>query len=365
MATAAEIQSLTKEIQKLKDERKTETEELTRLREEFRELRTDPNRENTGQGGLGQAAGYRMKDLSAANFIKVWKGEPFGIPVGEFLSTFRDFAEAGSWSEDDKKRILRVKLEGSAKRFLNSRADLKFPETSFEEIANAIEDRFKNKQPDQYHYSMFQTAVQHKGEDPNDFLDRLRVLGEMTETKTDDPAKQEIIRSELQKRLLAVFTNGLLGIVGEQVRFRLPKTIDEALQIAVTVHTEEKKKYASSHEKRSVFATSSVCFNCNKPGHRAKECRFNRNFMGSQGRENYQNNGASNSSNGIGRGKLVPFDRFRASAGYPRNSTSGMRLGNIQCYRCRKMGHMANQCKEQGNPRGSTGNPQLSNQRGQ
>lgn len=68
-----------------------------------------------------------VNDLSAANFIKVWKGEPFGIPVGEFLSTFKDFAEAGSWSEDDKKLILRVNLEGSAKRYLNSRADLKLP----------------------------------------------------------------------------------------------------------------------------------------------------------------------------------------------------------------------------------------------
>lgn len=74
---------------------------------------------------------------------------------------------------------------------------MKLPETTFDEIANAIEDRFKDKQPDQYHYSMFQD-VQHKGEYPNDFLDRLRDQGEMFETKTDDPAKQEIIRSELQ-----------------------------------------------------------------------------------------------------------------------------------------------------------------------
>lgn len=59
MATAAEVQTLTKELQKLKDDRKAETDELVQLREEFR-------------------VGFRVKDLSAANFIKVWKGEPFG-----------------------------------------------------------------------------------------------------------------------------------------------------------------------------------------------------------------------------------------------------------------------------------------------
>lgn len=358
MATAAEVQTLKGEIQKLKEEKQAEAENFDLLREEIRKLKESQKGE-VGQEAL-RMAGLRVKDLNAANFIKVWKGEPHGIPVGEFLSTFRDFADAGLWSEDDKKRILRIKLEGPAKRFLNSRTEFKSPNITFDEIADAIRDRFKNKQPDQYHYSMFQTAVQNKGEDPNDFLDRLRVLGEMTETKSDDPVKQEIIRSELQKRLLAVFTNGLTGVVGEQVRFRLPTTIDEALQIAVTVHTEEKKKY-TTHEKRSVFVTSSVCFNCNKPGHRARECRFNQGNRGDFQRGNFRS--INSNSNGAGRGRPAPMNNFSGSAGSSRVNTNVSSLSNVQCYRCHKMGHLANRCREPVNPRGSTGIPQLPNQR--
>lgn len=257
MATEEDLQILRDEIDRLRAEREHDNRERERERAE---------REVERQRVLG----IRVKDFSAANFIKVWKGEPGGSPVGEFSSTFKDFAEAGSWTDEDRVRILRVKLEGN-KGFLNSRADLRASTATFQLIEEALIERFKDHQPDQHHYSVFQSAVQNRGEDPREFLDRLRALGDLTETKTDDPVKQEVIRSELQRRLLAVFTNGLLGVVGEQVRFRLPQTVEEALQIAVTVYTEEEKKQRAPN--RSVFTTLGTCFICKRPGHLARDCR--------------------------------------------------------------------------------------------
>lgn len=323
MAAAEEVEGLKAEIE--------------RLGREFERERAERESERQRLGGI------RVKDLSAANFIKVWRGDHSGPPIGEFLATFKDFAEAGLWTDEDKIRILRVKLEGAAKLFLNSRTDLRVPNVTFEVIERALEERFKDRQPDQHHYSMFQSAVQKRGEDPHDFLDRLRALGELTETKTNDPVKQEVIRSELQKRLLAVFTNGLYGIVGEQVRFRLPKTIEEALQIAVTVHTEEKKRHNySSQGKGTVFTTTVTCYTCNKAGHMSRDCRQ-----------------AKSNSKGPKKAFKNPNNR---GGGYDRRSQEGNQTRRVECYRCHKLGHYAKECNVQVNQRGSTVDTRLSNQ---
>jgi len=327
MATAQDVAALREEIETLRAEREADRQVFERQRAVV-------------------PVATRVKDLSTANFIKVWKGDVGGPPVEEFLATLNDFAEAGTWSEEDKVRILKVKLEGTAKRFLNSRADLR--SATFKGIGDALIERFKDRQPDQYHYSMFQSAVQGKGEDPRDFLDRLRALGDLTETKTDDPVKQEVIRSELQKRLLAIFTNGLLGVVGEQVRFRLPKTVDEALQIAITVYTEEKKKLNSQQEKRSVFTTSAVCYQCKKPGHIARNCRS-----------------GSNNDRAGPRFNVRPTEG-RGYSGGPHVSSNGNRSDSyqsrVECFKCHKIGHIAKNCRVQGNVSGSTVNAQQSSQ---
>lgn len=330
-------------------------EELERIKNELRERdRERGDREDRPVVGL------RTKDLSVANFIKTWRGDPTGPSVGEFLTTFKDFAEAGSWTNEDKIRILRVKLEGTAKRFLNSRTDLKAAGVTFESISDALEERFKDTLPDQHHYSMFQCAVQRKGEDPNEFLDRLRALGELTETKTDDPVKQEVIRSELKRRLLAVFTNGLHGVVGEQVRFRLPKTVEEALQIAVTVHTEERNKHASSQHKGGVFTTLITCYNCNKVGHKARDCRAIRGVGRGQRSLGVPNN-TSNRGRGMNFGRRT--DQGGASVGQQQSGPG--RNSGVECFKCHRMGHFARDCRMQGNQMGLRERAPPSNQRNQ
>jgi hypothetical protein len=54
--------------------------------------------------------------------------------------------------------------------------------------------------------------------------------------KVEDEQLQKFHDDEAQRTLLSVFTSGLAGNPGQQVIFRTPQTVDEALHIAITFH---------------------------------------------------------------------------------------------------------------------------------
>jgi hypothetical protein len=70
-----------------------------------------------------------------------------------------------------------------------------------------------------------QTARQNRFETPQEFADRCRALAQKTVTHADDPGLQKFQYDQAQRMLLAAFTSGLAGNPGQQVRFRLPKTM--------------------------------------------------------------------------------------------------------------------------------------------
>jgi hypothetical protein len=55
----------------------------------------------------------------------------------------------------------------------------------------------------------------------------------------EDEATQRII-NEAEKRLVAAYIYGLAGIIGQHVRFRMPHTVEVAVQVAVTVSNAER-----------------------------------------------------------------------------------------------------------------------------
>jgi hypothetical protein len=63
-----------------------------------------------------------------------------------------------------------------------------------------------------------------------------------TVPKVEDPLLQKFHYDQAQRMLLSSFTAGLGGNSGQQVRFKMPSTVDQALQIAITVFEVEKKK---------------------------------------------------------------------------------------------------------------------------
>ena len=64
----------------------------------------------------------------------------------------------------------------------------------------------------------------------------------MSETirTVDDEATQRIITEEAERRLVAAYINGLSGIIGQHIRYRMPHSLVEAVQIAVTVSNAER-----------------------------------------------------------------------------------------------------------------------------
>ena len=82
-------------------------------------------------------------------------------------------------------------------------------------------------------------ARQKQGESPQDFADRCRSLAQKTIPRVEDPVTQRINYEQAERMLVASFSSGLLNTVGRQVRYALPKTMDEALKIAITVNQAE------------------------------------------------------------------------------------------------------------------------------
>jgi hypothetical protein len=87
---------------------------------------------------------------------------------------------------------------------------------------------------------------------------------------------QRIIKKEAERRLVAAYFNVLAGIVGQQVRFKMPTTLEEAVEVAVTasntehMRTQDTKRVFST--KRDNSSQGIICYNCGEKGHYARDC---------------------------------------------------------------------------------------------
>jgi hypothetical protein len=91
--------------------------------------------------------------------------------------------------------------------------------------------------------------------------------------KVNDEQTQRIINEEAEGRLLAAYVHGLRGIVGQQVQFQMPSTMEQAVRLSVTVENVEKHKQLTEGNKKIFAARIDVkCFRCSKIGHYAGDC---------------------------------------------------------------------------------------------
>jgi hypothetical protein len=95
-----------------------------------------------------------------------------------------------------------------------------------------------------------------------------------TVRKVHNEGTQRIFNEEEERRLLAAYIHGLRGIVGQQVQFQMPSTMEQAVRLPVTVENTEKHRQPTGGA-RKAFATKreSECFRCAKKGHYARDCR--------------------------------------------------------------------------------------------
>jgi hypothetical protein len=292
------------------------------------------------------------KDDSLVAGLKEWTGDSKGKTVQEFFAQIETFAKVSHWTEQDMALIAKAKLQGLALQFLNGKEELQKDSCAYETIKRAFIERFTDKLPDQYHYTQLQDAVQGKTESAEVFGDRCRKLCQKTIRKVGDEATQSILNEEAERRLVAAYINGLRGIVGQQVKFRMPATMDEAVRLAVTIENPEQQKTPE----RRVFTTSQAditCYQCNQKGHMARQCRAR--FTPTQGRISVANRKTFNYNggmNGRGRGRYTAAPRqWQGSSAQP---------GDSRCSYCNSTWHYRNQCPKLAN--GNKSNFQKVNQ---
>lgn len=239
------------------------------------------------------SVGSIIRDLTVSNLIENWSGDG-PVTVTEFFNKIDRAAKSGHWTDTDKITVAVLKLTGPAALFLNSSEEATREDVTYQRFREIFIERFKIKHLDQFHYSALQNATQHRHETPVQFADRCRRLCSRTIRQVAEPTQQAIINEEAERRMLADYINGLQGTVGRQVRYRMPSTLTEAIQIATTVAEVEAVEARKSDRKEGNLFV--ICFNCKKPGHLSKNCRQQR-----QSENNYGKFKSNKSASGYGK----------------------------------------------------------------
>jgi hypothetical protein len=74
------------------------------------------------------------------------------------------------------------------------------------------------------------TARQGKNEDAQQFADQRRAFSQKLLRKTNDSVARQIHQESAERMLLASYVAGLVGVVGRQVRYLNPQSIQQAVQ---------------------------------------------------------------------------------------------------------------------------------------
>jgi hypothetical protein len=135
-----------------------------------------------------------------------------------------------------------LKLTDAAKAFYTATSELHSPSISWDSFKALFHRRFEDTRSDQFHFLQLQTAKQGRSESPKEFADRIRSLALLTIPHTDDPVTQRIYAEQAERMLLSSYIAGLSETPGLQVRYRMPTTLEEAVQIATSVGQAESQE---------------------------------------------------------------------------------------------------------------------------
>jgi hypothetical protein len=277
----------------------------------------------------------RPKDLSTVALIPKWSGTDSSVSLGEFFEKIESAGKLGNWSDTDKLQVATLKLTELAKIFYSSNVQLQNPEISWKDFKGCFQARFKEVHTDQYHFIRLQTARQGRDETPQAFADRCRSLANKTVPKVADPTVQKLHYDHADRMLLAAFISGLSGNPGQQVRFRMPRSLEEALQIAVTVHEAEAEEKRRETFYADVEPRERRVGRVGHPWHRKSQVQPPKAIAG---RSEWK----------------TRTKHFNAACSRPEKpcceareiseATNTRTASNVRCWACSKLGHYARDC---------------------
>jgi hypothetical protein len=268
------------------------------------------------------------KDLYLVSLIPKWAGNEKAVPLQEFFNAVEGSARVGNWSDADKIQVAVLKLTESARAFYNASSELHATNVTWESFKKAFQTRFRYVRTDQFHFNHLQMARQKKGETPQEFADRLRNLARRTVPQVENPDVQKLYYEQAEGMLLACFTSGLAGTPGRQTRYAMPKNLEEALKIAITVEEaelQERREQAfyvktERFERRNVDRRNGSEVRGDRKGTRPKRAASSRPWRGSS----------------------------ESTEGKSQNSETR------KCYVCGGIGHLARACPSRQGQKNST-----------
>lgn len=289
--------------------------------------------------------------------------------IDNFFCSIEEASLLAGWTDVQKPGIVRLKLEGEAREYLNVEPGLR--DASYQTLKNKLTERFKNREHNSAAVQRFINCVQKPGETVVQYATKLRKEGLKTKKQTDNEAENKIRQVLLEEQLLAQFLRGLR----ETKRFvllRSPETFEEAIKFATEeemndILTNGRKscvnlvnegnddynintprsgltnsKFSKPINQINFSHVSQQCFKCGKVGHLARECR-QRAYTQCHN-HNYTHRRAANG--GRFSNQFEPANNTM-TIGQPRNNQMHTRPQNqVECFYCHKVGHLKRDCRQ-------------------
>jgi len=185
---------------------------------------------------------HTTKDLSLVTLIPTWSGTSKSTSLSDFLKSVERSAEAGNWSDQNRVSLAILKLEDTARVFVETDPELQKKDLKWSELKAALQRRFKDPKTEQYHYVALHSAKQKPNEAVLAFADRCRMLAQKVTSQIENPEGQTACNTQVERMLLASFLSGLQGNIGVQAKIALPATYEDAVKIAVAVEQAETER---------------------------------------------------------------------------------------------------------------------------